>query len=138
MIEIPASHLDLLERPIIAVLTTFMPNGWPQMSLVWCDYQAGVVRVNTTRERQKSKNITINPLVNLVVIDPTDSNRYIEIRGEAYLSEVDAISHLDKLAQDYTGKQPYYGTYEPVEKQHHETRVICHITPTRVNVNAVH
>ena len=34
---IPDSHLDLLTRPVHAVLTTMGPDGQPQSSLVWVD-----------------------------------------------------------------------------------------------------
>jgi len=40
---IPDSHLDLLTRPVHAVLTTMGPDGQPQSSLVWVDVHDGVV-----------------------------------------------------------------------------------------------
>ena len=36
--DIPASHLDLVECPRVAALTTVMPDGSPQTSVVWCDF----------------------------------------------------------------------------------------------------
>ena len=36
---IPASHLDLLTRPICGVLTTMGGDGQPQSSLVWVDWR---------------------------------------------------------------------------------------------------
>ena len=47
-----------------------MPDGQPQSSLVWCDYDGTHVRVNITRERQKGKNVQADPRVSLLVIDP--------------------------------------------------------------------
>ena len=35
---VPASHLDLLTRPICGVLTTMPPGGQPHSSLVWLDF----------------------------------------------------------------------------------------------------
>jgi len=32
--QIPESHLDLLIEPVDGVLTTMMPDGQPQMSIV--------------------------------------------------------------------------------------------------------
>ena len=37
-VTIPESHKDLLVDAIHAVLTTMMPDGQPQSSIVWCDY----------------------------------------------------------------------------------------------------
>jgi hypothetical protein len=52
---IPESHADLLLEPINGVLTTMMPDGQPQMSIVWADYNGEHVLINTTLERQKGK-----------------------------------------------------------------------------------
>jgi hypothetical protein len=38
--EIPSSHLDLIECPPVAALTTVMSDGYPQTSVVWCDFDA--------------------------------------------------------------------------------------------------
>jgi hypothetical protein len=36
--EIPASHHDLVQCPPVAALTTVTPDGYPQTSVVWCDF----------------------------------------------------------------------------------------------------
>src|SRR5262249_23806357 len=59
--SIPASHLDLLGAPHCGVLTTLGPDGFPQSSLVWLDYDGSCPTVNTTLQRQKSRNLTANP-----------------------------------------------------------------------------
>jgi hypothetical protein len=46
---IPASHLDLVECPPVAALTTVMPDGSPQTSVVWCDVDGTHVRVIRAR-----------------------------------------------------------------------------------------
>jgi len=35
MTEVPASHADLLERPLFAHLATIRPDGAPQSSVMW-------------------------------------------------------------------------------------------------------
>ena len=47
-LPIPETHRDLLMRPIHGVLTTMMPDGQPQSSLMWCDYDGECARLNTT------------------------------------------------------------------------------------------
>ena len=136
--EIPDSHKDLVEEPIHAVLTTMMPDGQPQSSLVWCDYDSIYVRVNTTRERQKGKNMQANPKVSLLVIDLQDAGRWIEVRGEVEITEAGALEHLDELTRQYTDKPRYYGHIFPQEQKEKETRIICKIKPTKVNFDAIH
>ena len=45
--EIPESHRDLLNGPRVAALTTVMPNGQPQTTVVWCNFDGTHVLVNT-------------------------------------------------------------------------------------------
>ncbi|MGH8835092.1 MAG: pyridoxamine 5'-phosphate oxidase family protein, partial [Actinomycetes bacterium] len=47
--QIPVSHRDLVECPPVAALTTVMADGYPQTSVVWCDFDGEYVRVNTMR-----------------------------------------------------------------------------------------
>ena len=137
-IKIPDSHIDLLVEPVHAVLTTMMPDGQPQSSLVWCDYDGIYVRVNTSRERQKGKNMQANPKVTILLIDLHDSGRWMEIRGEVEITEDGALEHLDEITRQYTNKPCYYGHIFPMEKMGRETRIICKIKPKKVNRDAIH
>src|SRR6476469_9533565 len=76
--EIPASHLDLVECPPVAALTTVMPDGDPQTSVVWCDFDGDCVRVNTMRGFQKERNMRRNPRVTVLCYDPHEALRYLE------------------------------------------------------------
>jgi PPOX class probable F420-dependent enzyme len=137
-LPIPASHLDLLTRPIHGVLTTVLPDGQPQSSLVWCDYDGECVRINTTLQRQKGRNMTRNPKVSLLIVDPDNTARYIEIRGEVELIQTDAITHLDEITRQYTRHPQYYGYIYPLEQRERETRVICRVHATKITLDAIH
>jgi PPOX class probable F420-dependent enzyme len=60
-----------------------MPDGERQASIVWMDYDGTHVLINTTLGRQKGRNLGANPQVSLLVIDPRDASRWIEVRGRA-------------------------------------------------------
>jgi PPOX class probable F420-dependent enzyme len=137
-LPIPASHLDLLTRPICGVLTTMGGDGQPQSSLVWVDVDGGCARVNTTLERQKGRNLVANPKVSLLVVDPDNTARFIQIRGDAELVTNGALEHLDALTRGYTRHPRYYGYVYPVTQQPRETRVICRIQARRVTLDAIH
>ena len=137
-LPIPASHLDLLTRPIHGILTTMMADGQPHSSLVWCDYDGACARVNTTRQREKGRNMLTNPKVCLLVVDPENTARYLEIRGEVELIEEGALDHLDQLTRQYTTHPHYYGYVYPVEQQAQETRIICRIHARKITLDAVH
>ncbi|HSG15195.1 MAG TPA: PPOX class F420-dependent oxidoreductase [Anaerolineae bacterium] len=136
---IPESHLDLLLGPVDGVLTTMMPDGQPQMSIVWGDYNGEHVLINTTLERQKGKNMLANPLVNVLMIDPQNGARFLEVRGEVdEITQDGAIAHADKQTQVYSSdaKHHFYGDIYPEDQQQEETRVIVKISPRKVTTNA--
>jgi PPOX class probable F420-dependent enzyme len=135
---IPVSHVDLLTRPICGVLTTMGANGQPQSSLVWVDHDGLCARVNTTLERQKGRNLVANPKVSLLIVDPDNTARFIQIRGDAELISEGAVEHLDELTRKYTRHRCYYGCIYPTEQRARETRVICRIHATRITLDAIH
>lgn len=127
MSSIPESHVDLLERPVLAMLATVQPNGQPQVTPVWADLDNGQVRVNTAAGRQKWKNMIARPLATITVADPDNPQRYIEIRGRiARHTEENGDEVIDKLAADYLGVASY------PHRNPAETRVTFYIEPTRV------
>jgi PPOX class probable F420-dependent enzyme len=135
---VPADHLDLLTRPICGVFTTMGRDGQPQSSLVWVDFDGECARVNTTLERQKGSNVRDNPKVSLLVVDPGNTARFIQIRGDAQLVTHGALEHLDALTRKYTRHPHYYGCIYPLEQRVRETRVICRIHARRVTLDAIH
>jgi len=137
-LPIPASHLDLLSRPICGVFTTIGSDGQPQSSLVWVDVDGECARVNTTLERQKGRNLVANPKVSLLIVDPDNTSRFIQIRGDVELVEDGAIEHLDALTRAYTRHPRYYGYIYPAAQQARERRVICRIHARRISLDAIH
>ena len=135
---IPESHRDLLTGRAHGVLTTLMPDGRPRSSLVWVDYDGECACLNTTRERQKGRDLEADPRLSLLVVDPDDTSRFLLIRGEAELIEEGSLSHLDRLTRRYTRHPHYYGYVFPDEQASRETRIICRIHPGRVTLDAIH
>jgi PPOX class probable F420-dependent enzyme len=131
---IPRSHLDLIECPPVAALTTVMPSGHPQASVVWCDDDGEFVRVNTMRGFQKDRNMRRNPRVTLLCYDPRNTGRYLEVRGVvAGITEDGAGAHLDSLASKYAGRpMRYFGQCVPAAFAKTEIPVLYRIRPTRV------
>ncbi|HEU4355239.1 MAG TPA: TIGR03618 family F420-dependent PPOX class oxidoreductase [Actinomycetota bacterium] len=134
---IPESHRELLERPLLGELATPLRTG-AQLHPTWYDLDGNDVLVNTTRERAKGRNLARDPRATMLVVDPSDTSRWIEIRGDVDLIEDGALEHLDRLTRRYTAHPSYYGHIYPAERAELETRVIARIHPRRVNVDAIH
>lgn len=130
MTTIPDSYRDLLERPIVVSLATVMPDGQPQVTPVWVDLVNGHIRVNTVVGRQKERNLSERKHATVLVIDPDNPMRFMEIRGEGVPSgEDDGIAVIDKLSKDYLNVEPYPWR-DPAD-----TRITFLITPLRVVVS---
>lgn len=132
--RIPEAFRDLVECPPVAALTTIMPDGSPQTSVVWCDADGELIRVNTMRGFQKERNMRRDPRVVLLCYDPRDPLRYLEIRGDVVeLTEDGAQAHLDLLASKYAGRPlRYFGDCVPIGLSETEIPVLCRIRPMRV------
>jgi PPOX class probable F420-dependent enzyme len=137
-VPIPTSHLDLLRRPICAVLTTLGPSGRPESSLVWVDTDGYCARFNTTLERRKGRNLLARRRLSLLVVDPDDTSRFIQIRGDVELLTEGALEHLDQLTRAYTSHPAYYRHIAPLEQRAKETRVTGRIHAHRITLDAIH
>jgi hypothetical protein len=80
-----------------------------------------------------------NPKVTILVIDPKDSSRWIEVRGQVREMTRDcADAHADKLTQRYCpNKRLFYGDIYPPEQKEKETRVLVRIAPVKISVDAI-
>jgi PPOX class probable F420-dependent enzyme len=127
MSTIPESHQDLLHSKALAMLATVNPDGTPQVTPVWFDYDGQHIIFNTARGRQKDKNLGRNPQVALAIVDPANPYRYMQIRGVIDVAtEEGADASIDRLAFKYLGKEKYpFG-------QPGEVRVLYKVRPERV------
>jgi PPOX class probable F420-dependent enzyme len=110
MVWIPESHLDLInnETKAFGCLATIMHDGSPQLTPVWFNIDGNYILINSAKGRVKDHNIRLNPQVALVITDPKDPYRYIQIRGKVVeITSLGAREHINTLAKKYTGKDIY-------------------------------
>ncbi len=125
---IPQEFRDLLTKKAFAHLATIMPDGSPQVTPVWIDFDGGHVRVNSAKGRIKDKNMRRNGRVALAIQDPENPYRYLAVRGRVEeITETGADAHIDSLAKKYLGQDRY------PHRQPGEVRVIYRIRPERVS-----
>jgi PPOX class probable F420-dependent enzyme len=121
---IPEKYRDLFQKRAFASLGTLMPDGKPQVTPVWVDFDGQHVIFNSAKGRQKDCNVRRDPRVAMAIVDPDNPYRYMEIRGKvAEITEQGADEHIDKMAKKYldVDKYPY--------RQPGEVRVMYKIRP---------
>ncbi len=128
MAAIPEKFLDLFQKISFAHLATLMPDGSPQVTPVWFEYDGKYVLVNSAKGRTKDRNMRRDARVSLDVQDPDNPYRHVSIRGRvAEITEQGADAHIDRLARKYLNLERY------PNRQPGEVRVIYKIEPERAH-----
>ena len=124
MATLTESQARMFTEPYYAVATTVRPDGSPQSTVVWVDYDGENVIFNTAEGRAKPRHIRANPNVSVTVVDPEDAYRWIAVSGPAEVTEEGAAEHINELAHKYWGRD--YNL--PAGQQ----RLIVRVKPQRV------
>lgn len=112
----------------MVIIATVGPDGRPQQSVTWfLAEDDGTVRISLNTSRQKTKNLLVNPVIDLLFVDTTASHRYLEIRGDASIEADDDYVFADRVGAKYGGVD-LRNMDQPGEE-----RVTVTVVPTRVN-----
>lgn len=131
---IPASHRDLLERPLPAVLTNHLSTGRLQVSVVWVAPDGDDVVLSTMAEFAKARHLRERPRATLLLRDV--DGRWLEVRADVTHDPAerpeDALALLDAIALRYTGRAPHFGAVVPAELAETEHPVTFRLRPVQV------
>jgi len=120
--EIPSSHAHLLDAAV-ATLATLDPKGRPQMTALWFLAEDGKVRMSLNETRRKTVNLRHNPACSVLIFEPGNLDRYVEIRGDAridadpdyaFARRAGAKYGADLRSMDGPGESRVVVTVEPV------------------------
>ncbi len=100
---IPTSHLDLLDAPVLGHLSTVDHYCRPQVNPVWFLWDSSQLLLSIKPETIKYRNLRKNPAVAISILDPTNSFRYLELRGTVAEFELyTTLEFVNQLARKYT------------------------------------
>ncbi len=121
---------ELLAGKNITHLATIMPDGSPQVTPVWANYQNGLVMINTAKGRVKHRNILHDKRVSISVTSIDNPLMMASVRGIVKdIIPDDNYKHADALTRQYmTGYDKY-----PFRKKD-EQRIILAIRPNHAYV----
>jgi len=112
MKNIPENFQDLFadETQAFLFLATTMEDGSPQVTPVWFNTDGTYVLINSAKGRTKDRNMRARPRVAAAIMDPKNSYRYIQLRGNLVeITEEGARDHINALAKKYMGQDVYPG-----------------------------
>ena len=114
-----------LDESIPAIVGTTRRDGSVQMTPVWYEYRDGQIWLNGGPQRAWFKHLRRDPRVTLLVLDPKNMFRHVEIQGRLVDSTTEgADDHIEHLSQRYLG-----GPYRNPKID----RLIIHIDPERIS-----
>ena len=128
MVKIPEPYLDLLsrEKKAFAVLSLVLADGSPQATPIWFDWDGTHVILNTARGRVKDRVMRRGGQVALLILDPANPYRYLQIRGKVEAeTEEGSYAEICDLNEKYHGDRNY-------PKRPGEVRVTYKILPEHV------
>ncbi|MFC9086999.1 PPOX class F420-dependent oxidoreductase [Nocardiopsis dassonvillei] len=116
---------EVLRKPAFGHVATLGPDGSPQSSPVWIDWDGEFLRFSQTTTRQKLQNLRRDGRISVSATDPDDPYMYVEVRGVVDRVEEDPDkAFINEMAQKYLGT-PY-----PWDSPDDE-RVIVYVRPER-------
>jgi PPOX class probable F420-dependent enzyme len=111
----------LLDLPAFASLATLLPDGTPQLTVMWFRREGDTLQMITPASSRKARNMAQDGRAAIVVTDPNNGYAYVEMRGRIELArEPDAIRDtLRAIAARYIGAEraePYTAARDPSER----------------------
>jgi PPOX class probable F420-dependent enzyme len=99
---------ELLDTPgTFARLSTLLPDGAPQNTVIWFRRDGETLRMSCGRGARKARNIRHDSRVAVVVERPGDPYNFVEVRGVAEVIEdaAEGLAELRRLAHRYIGRE---------------------------------
>ena len=88
-----------------ASLATLMPDGSPQVAVVWVDLEGDRILVSTGETSLKARNTRRDARVGLSITSMTNPYLEAQIRGRVVERRPDAdFKAIDRISRKYTGK----------------------------------
>jgi PPOX class probable F420-dependent enzyme len=124
MAKLTEEQARLLKGRNFASVATVGPDGIPQVTPNWVDWDGERVLINTAEGRVKPRNIRARPVISVLVINHDDPYQYVSITGPAEISDDGAEEHINELSRRYYGRDFNY--------RQGEKRLIVRVRPRRV------
>lgn len=128
MPNLPDEAKAWIDNHEFATIATLMPDGRPQLSVVWIARDGDDLLVSTVKGRRKHLNLERDPRTTVLIYPTGSPYTYLEVRGTATMTEEGGVALIDRLNDSY---HPGAGRYTGDEGTDN-VRVVVRITPEKV------
>jgi PPOX class probable F420-dependent enzyme len=127
-VKLSEQAIKLIQGKNFAFVGTIMPDGTPQVSPMWVEYDGTHVVLNSEVKRVKIENLKRDPRITVTIADMQNPYEYVEIRGRVTeMTTEGAAADIDRLAQKYLGQDTY------PYNQPGDQRIIIKVEPLHVS-----
>jgi PPOX class probable F420-dependent enzyme len=103
--NLSSAEREFLDMPGYLRLATLMPDGAPQITVLWYRLADDVLNVICPQSAQKVSNLDRDGRVSGVIEDPESAHRYMELRGNCEVIRDDKLARQEMvhIARRYIG-----------------------------------
>ena len=117
---------NFLDGVMPAIVGTNRSDGSVQMNPVWYERRGDEIWLNAASSRAWGKRLQPGGLVTLLVVDPGNQYRWVQIQGEVMEKTSEGgAAHIDRLSQRYFGRT--YTQHDPADP-----RLVIRVRPARL------
>ena len=128
MPNLPDEAKAWIDSHEFATIATIMPDGRPQLSVVWIARDGDDLLVSTVKGRRKHLNLERDPRATVMVYPRDSPYTYLEVRGMVSMTEDGGVELINSLNAAY---HPGAGRYTGDDGTEN-VRVVVRITPEKV------
>lgn len=107
--ELDDTYKQLMDKPYACVMAVEGPDGRPNLTPMWFDYEGDTVLVNVAAQRRKTQWIRDNPQITVLIMNPENMYHWMSMKltVEREISEDDptegarVTAHLNKIWRKY-------------------------------------
>lgn len=104
---IPDNARSLFEGRPVAFVTTVRPDGFLSTNPMAVLLDGDLIRLSTVTSRKKFRNLLADDRITVCIIQTSNANRYIEVRGRAIIEPDTDRAFIDQIARRYMDAERY-------------------------------
>lgn len=124
-VRLPEKVKELADSTTYVALATLQADGSPRLTVLWITRDGDELLLSTRRGSAKERDISRDARVGLMFLDQKDPYGYVEVRGNALITEEGGDDLIDELSLKYTGSTYQWDGDEAV-------RVVVRVVPEKI------